>query len=425
MAIAGLRNTNQFDIPNGRRPQNYRETLLRLYPNSGGNEKAPLTALTAVMKSEATTDPVYHWFTKQLQDRRIRLAADLAASTGGTAGTITVDTTVSSAFAVKVGDLLMVEQSGEIVRVSSTPTSAGTVNVVRGFTLANGAATPALVDYDGAGINPFLVVIGSAFEEGSSAPPPVSWDPIEIFNQTQIFRGTYGLTGTAQATTTRLGGEEAELKREALETFSVDMERGLWFGKKSTSILNGQPLRTTDGVLNHIPAANKRVVPNGELSYDWFESFSQDLFRYGSSEKMAFCGGGFLGAVAQMVRKNGEGTYQLSESVSEYGMKGIRRLHTPQGTLVLKAHPLFTQMVGGTNGGTAFTSMNNSAAVLDMAGLKYRFMKGRDVKFQTNLQLPGVDGLHAGWIAEAGLELHHPNSHYLIQGAVKGVKDAA
>ena len=172
MAIAGLRNTNQFDTPNGRRPQNYRETLLRLYPNAGGNEKAPLTALTAVMKSEATTDPVFHWFTKQLQDRRIKLGADLAASTGGTAGTITVDTTASSAFAVKVGDLLMCEQSGEIMRVSATPTAAGTIAVVRGFTLASGANTPALVDYDGAGINPFLVVIGSAFEEGSAAPPP-------------------------------------------------------------------------------------------------------------------------------------------------------------------------------------------------------------------------------------------------------------
>lgn len=422
MAIAGLRNTNSFDTPNGRRPQNYRETLLRLYPNSGGNEKAPLTALTAVMKSEATDDPVYHWFTKQLQDRRIKLAADLGASTGGTAGTVTVDTTVSSAFSVKIGDLLMVENTGEILRVSATPTAAGSIAVVRGFTQTSGSATTA-VDFDGAGVNPFLVVIGSAFEEGSMAPPPVSWDPIELFNQTQIFRGTYGITGTAQATKTRLGSEEAELKREALETFSIDMERGFWFGKKSTTILNGQPLRTTDGVLNHIPAANKRIVPGGVLTYDWLESFSQDLFRYGSSEKMAFCGGAALSAIAQMVRKNGEGTYQLSESVSEYGMKGIRRLHTPVGTLVLKVHPLFSQMHGGTNGGTAFTSMNNSMAILDMAGLRYRYLRGRDVKFQTNLQLPGVDGLHAGWIAEAGLELHHPSSHFLIQGITSGAKD--
>lgn len=429
MAIQGLRNTTSFDTPAGRRPQNFRESILMLYPNGGGIEKAPLTALTAVMKSQATDDPIYHWFTKQMQDRRLRLNADLPAVTAGAAGdagdvvTITVDATFASAFAVKEGDLLMAEQTNEILYVNKTPTAGGSIEVIRGFTQAAGSAV-AIVDYDAAGVNPYLVVVGSAFEEGSMAPDPIGFDPIELSNQTQIFRGTYGLTNTAAATKTRTGNEEAELKREALETFSVDMERGFIFGQKTTTMRNGQPLRTTAGILSQIPASQRWTPPSGIMTYDWLVSKSRDIFRYGATEKLAFIGGGALTALTEMVRKNGQAEYHLSEEVSEYGMKGIRRLRTPTGTLVLKVHPLFSQMTGGTNAGTAFTSMDNAMLILDMANLRYRYLTGRDVKFERDLQLPGHDAKHAGWIAEAGLEMHHPYTHSFINGVVSGAKDA-
>lgn len=429
MAIQGLRNTDSFDTPTGRRPQNFREGILMMYPNSGDMQKAPLTALTAVMKSESTNDPVYHWFTKQLQDRRLKLAENLPAVSAGSAGdagdvvTITVDDTFASSFSVVEGTLLLVEQTNEVLYVNATPTSSTSISVIRGFTQTPGSAVT-LVDYDAAGINPYLIIIGTAFAEGSAAPDPTSFDPVEIFNQTQIFRGTYGITGTAAATKTRTGNEAGELKREGLENYSIDMERGLWFGQKTTTIRDGQPLRTTNGVLAQIPATQKWSPPSGVMTYDWFISKSRDLFRYGSSEKMAFIGGTALTAIAEMVRKNGQGQYTLSESVSEYGMKGIRRLHTPTGTLVLKVHPLFSQMVGGTNGGTAFTSMDNAMVVLDMAQLKYRYLEGRDVQFQKDLQMPGEDSKKDGWIGECGLELHHPYTHAVVTGITSGAADS-
>lgn len=429
MAIQGLRNTTSFDAPSGRRPQNFREGILMLYPNSGDIQKAPLTALTAVMKSESTNDPVFHWFTKQLQDRRLKLAADLPAVSAGAAGdagdivTVTIDADFANSFSVVEGTLLMVEQTNEVLYVNTTPTASGTISVIRGFTQTPGTAV-AGVDYDGSAINPYLVIIGTAFEEGSAAPDPTSFDPVELFNQTQIFRGTYGITGTAAATKTRTGNESGELKREGLENYSIDMERGLWFGQKTTTIRNGQPLRTTAGVLAQIPNTQKWTPPSGAITYEWLVSKSRDLFRYGSSEKMAFIGGTALTAIAEMVRKNGDAQYSLSESVSEYGMKGIRRLHTPTGTIVLKVHPLFSQMVGGTNGGGAFTSMDNAMVVLDMANIKYRYLEGRDVKFEKDLQLPGVDAKQDGWIGECGLELHHPYTHSIITGITSGAKDA-
>lgn len=424
MAIQGLRNTTSFDSPTGRRPQNYREAILMLYPNGGGIEKAPLTALTAVMKSESTDDPVYHWFTKALQDRRLKLAANLNnTDVAGAIVNITVDSTYNGAYSVKEGDLLMTEQTNEVLYVNATPASATTISVIRGFDLTTGTALSA-VTYNGDGINPMLVIIGSAFEEGSAAPDPVSFDPIEVFSQTQIFRGTYGITGTAEQVNTRTGPEVAELKREALENFSVDMERAFFFGKKATTIRNGQPLRTTAGVLSYVPSQNRWSPPGGVLTMDWLESVSTELFRYGSTEKMMFCGNALLTAISQMVRKNGQGQFELSDRVTEYGIGGIRRLVTPTGSLVLKAHPLFAQMKGGTNGAANFTSMDNAGVILDMRNLRYRFLRNRDVKFQENLQLPGVDAKLAGWIGECGLEVHHPYTHGFLSGVIKGDKDA-
>ena len=426
MAIAGLRNTTSFDTPSGRRPQNFRETILMLYPNGGGVEKVPLTALTAVMKSEQTDDPVFHWFTKQMQDRRLRLGANVLSGGGHVAGAIeniTVDA-YCSAQALKEGDLIQFEQTGEIVYVDATPSNATTVSVIRGFDQTPGVALTAIT-FAAAGVNPFIKVIGSAFAEGSSAPDPVSFDPTEIFNQTQIFRATYGLTETARNTRTRTGSEEAELKREALEIFGVDMEMNFFFGTKTTTIRDGQPLRTTQGIVPTIPAGNVFNVPNsGVLTMAWLEATMLDVFRYGSTEKMAFCGAKFLTAISQMVRKNGQGQFELGAEVKEYGIGGLRRLRTPTGTLVLKVHPLFAQMTGGTTAGTAFDSWDNHAVILDMGNIRYRYLKNRDVKFQDNLQGPGVDSKLAGWIAECGLEVHHPYTHSVIKGARSGAADS-
>lgn len=54
MAINGLRTTANFVTD--QRPKNWRETILLLYPNG----KAPLTALTSLMKSEKTDDPEFN-----------------------------------------------------------------------------------------------------------------------------------------------------------------------------------------------------------------------------------------------------------------------------------------------------------------------------------------------------------------------------
>ncbi len=60
MAFLGMRGTGDWAA--NERPENWRQGILRLYPNG----MAPLTAILSKMKNSSTDDPVFHWWTKSL-----------------------------------------------------------------------------------------------------------------------------------------------------------------------------------------------------------------------------------------------------------------------------------------------------------------------------------------------------------------------
>jgi hypothetical protein len=440
MAIVGLRNANinagagtsnplsmagQFAPPDIR-PRNWRETMLLLYPNSSEIGKAPLTALTSMMKSESTDDPEFNWFSKQLDDRRVVLTTDIA-TTGQTALVVSnVGARANTgAFIVKTGDVLMVEGTGELVRVTADPTTGTGLTVSRGF----GGTTAAVQTFAG---NPNLIVVGSAYEEGSNSPSGVNYDPVQFYNYCQIFRNSLELTRTASKTRLRTGDAVKEAKRECLEIMSVDMERAFWFGGRALVTLNGKPCRSTAGIVNQIKAGNTlagscdgvafvsgsggcAAPAAGKITLKWVDDFMEACFRYGSHEKMAFSGNTPLMAIQQAVRLNT--SYQIEYGVKEYGML-VSKLHSPFGTLVMKTHPLFTQMTAGSAGNL---SAGNNIYVLDMDKIKYRYVD--DVKYESDLTAVGLDGMKSGYLAECGLELQHPNAHFMGTGIISGAKD--
>lgn len=410
MAILGLRHTANF-VTN-ERPENWRQALLRSYPNG----MAPLTALTSLMKSETTDDPVFHWWQKSLDDRRLKLGAAITDS----ATSFTIDDAFKSSFIVKAGDLLLIEESGEIVRVASDPTASTGLTVTR----AQAGTTGTAVNVATAGVNFYMIVVGSAFEEGSLAPTGVNYDPNDNFNYTQIFRNTLESTRTAAKTRLRTGDQVKEAKREALEMHSIDIERALWFGRRSTGTLNGKPYRTTAGLEAQILAgapSNVIAAPSGGLiDADWVEENMELAFRFGSSEKVAFGSNIALMALNQVVRKNSQ--YNITTGQKEYGMS-VSRVLSPFGELVFKTHPLFNQMRGSTNGGTAFDTKANNLYILDMGSFIYRHFPGDDFRYEKDLTPVGLDGQKSGYLTECGMELHHPENHFIFTGLRGGTAD--
>lgn len=409
MVIQGMRDTMNFAA--NERPENWRQMIMYLYPNG----KTPLTALTGAMKESTTDDPVFHWWEKILDDRRLALGQNLGAPASGTVETITL-AAGSNAITFVRGDNILVEETDEHLRVNSDPTSNLAIEVVRG---ANGS-TPVAVTFAGAGVNPNLLAIGSAHEEGSLAPTGANYDPTERSNYTQIFRRTSELTGTASKTRLRTVPAVKEARRELLEYYSVDQERAFWLGRQSAGTLNNKPIRTTAGVYNQMDAGNIFQFPNGEVDMDTIETQMEIIFRFGSNEKVAFCGNKALSAINTAVRKNS--AYQWHTGEKKYGMD-VTRLICPHGTILFKTHPLFTQVSGGTTGGASYYGMNTWAFILDMAEIEYRYMTGRDTQYEGDLAQIGQDGLKFGYKGECGIELHHPITHHLWQQVDLGVED--
>jgi hypothetical protein len=401
MAIQGLRHTGNFAA--NERPENWREGLLMLYPNSAEAAKAPLTALTSAMKTRSVNDPVFHWWEKELDDRRIALAADLTTSN-------TTITVASRASTLKEGDVLMAEQTGEIMWVTQNPTSDTEIIVARGI---GNSGTGVVLDYDGANINYNLLVVGSAYEEGSMAPSGINFDPTERSNYTQIFRNTLEMTRTASKTKLRTTDQVKEAKRETLELVGIDMERAFWFGKKHATTKNGKPARFTAGVrdqINSLAPSNIKTW-SGAITMDLLEAEFLNIFKYGSSEKMMIGGNRALLTIGQVLRKNAD--WQITSGEKEFGMK-VTRITSPFGELVFLAHPLFTQSGGGADIATtgSYPGLSASAAILDMAQIGYVHLEGDDLRYEADLKSNGLDGMKSGYIAECGVELFHAKSHF-------------
>lgn len=413
MSIQGFRTTNNF-VTDGR-PLNWRAAILLRYPNGD----TPLFALTAAMKSESTDDPQFNWWEKPMQTRRFELGADLDAVAGTATVTIVAEDAgvTSNSDSLKEGDILLVEESGELLYVSQDPVaSSGEITVTRGY----GTVAATAVDYDGAAVNPNLLLIGSAYEEGSDAPSGRAYDPTKKYNYTQIFRNTFEHTRTAAKTRLRTGDDVKEAKRETLEMHSRDIEWAFFLGNKKETTKNGKPLRLTGGVKSFIPAANIRTVSGGVLDMDTLEGYMEDIFQYGSSEKMAFCGSRALTAIQQAVRKNT--SYQIFANEKLFGIS-VTKLVGPHGELVLKRHPLFNQVPGNTSSQTFF-GLNSAICVLDQANLKYRYFSGDDTRYEADLQDNGIDGMKSGFISEVGLEVGLGETHFWINGVNEGAADS-
>jgi hypothetical protein len=306
---------------------------------------------------------------------------------------------------LKPGDSLRNDRTGEVIRIV-TVTSDTVFTCTRalgpGGTAAGTAA--AMNDLDK------LLYIGSAYREGAPRSIGVSFNPTKRSNVTQIFRDPVEWTRTASKTRLRTGDAMRHDRRRALHKHSLGIERAFWLGTRYETLEAAQPLRTTDGVLNRIPAGNTATVTGGVLDMDELESYLATMFAYGSSEKLAFGSLATMVKLNALVRKNS--SYQWGPNEKEYGMD-VKRLFTAAGTLVLTEHPLF---------GPAGQFLQNDLVLMDTANLKYRYIT--DTTLLKDRGDRGTDGDVEEYLTEAGLQIAHPDTFFWLRGITSVAKDA-
>jgi len=425
--ITGLRGSASFgaDGSLARRPENWREMILMLYPNG----QAPLTALTALMGSESTTDPIYHWFEKELPSQAATVTGVYsdALTTAWTAASKTQGASVwvkmaeADAKNFKAGHIITVRApaSGVMasnifqVLISAAPTLNGASSYVTGTLISATFTSLASAAYTAGQVG------GSAYPEGDTSGVSIGYDPTEYSNYTQIFRNSLENTRTAGKTKLRTGDAVAQAKKECLELHSIEMERAFLFNgsKYVTTGSNGQPLRISAGVRGFI-STNKNdfraatgvgsttwaaTAADAQKNYNWLMDRLEELFRYGSQEKMAFCGSGVLLAIQKLLAALSSTQVALSPQTLAYGFK-VQELVTPFGSLMLKSHPLMTMDA----------STRSDMVVLDTKYLKYRYID--DTKYKPAIQANDLDGEKSEYLTEAGLEVQFERSHGIING---------
>ena len=400
-AIAGLRGTG--DWATDERPKNFREMILKREPNGS----APLTALSARLKKEVTDDPEFSWWEEEYKVTRVQLAAQVV-----TAGvTLTLDTSEDAdALDLRAGDLLLVEATPvastaygfEIMEVSTDPTASNSVVVTRGA--ANTAAWTGVVVTDS-----YLLKIGSAFEEGSSSPDASTRNPTKYLNYTQIFKTTYRITNTAKVTRTRTGDPVSNDKERKMFDHSTALEEAwMWGHKYETTGTNGKPKRYTGGLYyfltqnyNATTTPNIKVWTTTAVDEDDILDAFHPMWDYsvGGNERIVLAGNGFLNYLNKIAKDSSSTRINYDGVISTYGMN-LQRWVLPQGTFYVRSHPLMN----------THSLFKNGAFIINPAGVYYRPLKGRDTKFQDNIQAPDDDETKGQWLTEAGLEFHHLRS---------------
>jgi len=217
----------------------------------------------------------------------------------------------------------------------------------------------------------------------------------------------------------RTGNDYQKMKREALEMHSIEMEQASFWGIPTSGTgANGKPERTTQGIINFIrqnaPTNIDDYTLNTDYSgqawttggEDWLDNMLELLFRYGSTEKMAFVGSGALLGINQLAKNAGQ--IQLTPESQSYGLK-VRRWITPFGDLVVKTHPLFSYDA----------TTRNMMVVLEPKNMRYRYITDtmfKKDKSETEGGHNSIDGKKEEYLTEMGFEFHHPLTFGILNG---------
>jgi hypothetical protein len=228
------------------------------------------------------------------------------------------------------------------------------------------------------------------------------YDPSVISNYCQIFRNSLDQTNTARATRLRTGDQIKSAQKECMLLHHVEMEKAFLFGVAHEGTgTNGQPERGTRGMLFHITSNVKDYTAG--LDIDTFENDLEDIFRYGSNEKLWLGGARTINCLNKLARVTGHMVIDVP-ATETYGM-AIQRWLTPFGSLLIKVHPLMSEN----------STFNKWAFIFDMGQLRYRYLKGRDTKYLKDRQTPGLDAIKDEYLTEAGLEGRFQETHAVVK----------
>lgn len=358
-----------------RRKIERRDRIFLLEPN-----KNPLILLLKRISKEVTGNPKYDW----LESEATPVIDQINNGAGYASGATSMVVDNGPYFFVNA--LVQVQRTSEIMRVTAVATNTLTVSRSWGAT-----AAAALVDND------YLTILGNAVAEGANAPTSRMVKKVNNYNYCQIFRQSFGATRTLQKSS--LYGPNY-LKQEGKERgieHAKYMEMAFWFGERGIDVSGDEPLRSTGGVVEFV-VTNAQDF-SGTLTEALMDTAAESAFRYGESDvRFLFCGRAANSAVSQLA----VGKVRLVPRDKIYGLAVTRYIAT-HGEWNIIPHRLWE---GGENADLGVS--------VDMANLKYRYLKDSDTSLHMNIQANDLDGIKHEFLSECGLERRQEKTFMLL-----------
>jgi hypothetical protein len=380
--VAGLRGTGDWGTDE--RPKDFRESILFYNPNG----TAPIFALTGKAGKKTVTDPQFFWWSEPNTLWRGVMAATLVA-TDTTVTISSADPTATTPGALwgtathlKPGDLLMVEGTADAAFSATTNELIQVQTILSDtqFTVSRGVGgtTPAGIP-TGQG----LLLIGSAFAEGTGAPTAVARNPIKYTNYTQIFKDTYELTGTVTETFARTGNAWSNDKKRKMFDHARAIEMSILFGRPAeTTGSNGKPLRYMGGIRNFLPATNTTIFAPA-VTIPQFLDAVEPVFNFdteGGDTRIMFAGNKAIVELNKILFATTNVRVNWEHKIQVFGMDFVEMI-MPRGRILMRSHPLLSLE----------PIYQSSAVIIDFASFKYVAMKGRDTLVKDDVQLKDED----------------------------------
>lgn len=393
--LSGVFNTTQN--PTELNARSFAGTMLRLFPNG----TFPLFGLLSQTQRTTAKSSTHGYFSKTMTFGSVQI--NNGAGYADNITTFTVDSTTG----IVVSHVLYCARTRENFRVTAV-NSATEIAVTRAF---GRIAAAALVDND------VLIVIGTAFAEGSDRPAARGMATVHIPNYTQIFRNAWALTDTARASLAEQGFSNiSENRKDCSLLHSTEQETAIFFGQPKMDTSGTQPVHATQGIYDacdqyapsHTNSAAATTTYNQLVALvepAW--EFSTDMGN--TKSRVAFVDAQANKVLHDIGRMSGQVT--ISQEETSFGMQ-FTRFKIYKGVINIIEHPIFN----------AWDSLNGLMMIVDLAAVKLAYLNGRDTKPEefggsgANNPTGGVDAVGGSLTSEFAVEMVNPYACAIVEG---------
>lgn len=397
MSTVGIFNTSNYarhELP---------ESLLSTVHRKAPRGLAPFAGMLARVPKKTITATSVRWFGSRWALPTLKITGALGAAPRGRVDQVTVENS----------DFLIEKQ---VYQIATTQEQVLVLSVVGNVV----ALRRGVGDIPGIATSPGAMAfqVGTAFEESSVCPLPRHSTTESAMNITQIFRNSWGVSGTTSAITPSVGEARGSAnKKEMLMDHMIEMEQAFIFGQMFETVQNGQPLRKMDGMLSMIRkyAPQNIKIAGQTTSFKQLEAMTESWFDVVTDQSQANDRVLFVDKIAlRVINDIGREYYtvQATPQQTSFGME-FTTFKTLRGTFQVVEHPLFNLM-----------HLNGFAAAFDLSPITRHYLPGRDAAVADTMADNCIDAVGGTVLTEMTISNEAVESSGFITNLCQAAPDA-